>query len=436
MNANDSMNMTFDPATYQPSEFAQVLTHFDQVITVDPHRSTPDNPLGVIADGAIAMDMDYIRWVGPARELPDTWKSVEPLDFKGQIVFPGFIDSHTHPAFGGDRADEFEQRLQGKSYQAIAAEGGGILKTVTATRQTDLETLTSMVRSRFENALKFGVTTIEAKSGYGLTTESELKSLQAIKNASNTLPINVLPSFMGAHDFPPEYKDRPQAYVDLICSEMIPAVAEQGLAQFNDVFCETGYFTVEQSRQILECGLEHGLKPRLHANEFDDMGAAELALDMGCVSADHLLNLSPATIERFGKSQTVATLLPGTAFFLGLKDYAPARQLMNAGATVALATDFNPGSCMTQNLQLILTLGCLQMGMTPEQAIRAITMNAAHSLGVADDRGSLTPGKRADLAIFYLTSYQELLYQFGMNHLSQLWVGGERVQTNLNLIYY
>jgi imidazolonepropionase len=235
---------------------------------------------------------------------------------------------------------------------------------------------------------------------------------------------------MGGHDIPPEYKGNTEAYVDLLCNEMIPAVAEAGLAEFNDVFCETGYFDVAQSRRILEAGLAHGLKPRIHAEEFTDIEGAIMACDIGALSADHLLNLSDKGIARMAESETVATLLPGTAFYLRIKEYAPARKLIDAGATVALATDFNPGSCNSQNIQLMMALGCLQMGMMPHETIQAVTINAAKAVGRQLDRGSLTVGKRADIACFGISSWHELLYHFGVNHLSRLWIAGQPVGTS------
>lgn len=405
-----------------------VLKHFSQVITVDPKLSTPDNPLGIIENGAIALDeTGNIGWVGPTNTLPESWQKVHAVDYYGQIALPGLIDSHTHPVFTGNRADEFEARLQGKTYLEIAQAGGGILKTVRATREASLDELVHLTRQRLYHTMHFGITTVEAKSGYGLTTESELKSLQALKHVQEELPLDVLPTFMGAHDVPPEYKGKTDAYVDLVCQEMIPEVAKQGVAEFCDVFCETGYFSVAQSRKILETAQDHGMKSRIHAEEFTDIGGAVMATEMGALSADHLLCLSDDGIQKLAQSNTVATVLPGTAFYLQIKDYAPARKLIDAGATVALATDANPGSCHSENLHLMMVLGCLQMGMLPHEAIQAATLNAAKALGRSHDRGSLTPGKRADIGIYAIDNIHTLLYHFGINHLTQLWIQGQQV---------
>ncbi len=404
-----------------------IFTHLSELVTVDPARMSSENPLGVIPDGAIGINGTTIGWVGTTREIPDEWEEAQWIDQSGLIALPGLIDSHTHPVFAGQRADEFEARLQGKTYLEIAQGGGGILKTVSATRSVSFDDLFLLAESRILESMRFGVTTMEAKSGYGLTTASEIKSLEVLKALNEDLPVDILPTFMGAHDIPPEYKGKTEDYVDLVCNEMIPAVAESGLAQFCDVFCEQGYFSVAQSRRILETGLKYGLSPRIHAEEFSDLEGAIMAVELGAYSADHLLHLSDKGVHLLAESDTVATLLPGTAFYLRLKDYAPARKLLDAGATVALATDFNPGSCMSQNIQLMMTLGCLQMGMLPHEAIRAVTLNAAKALGKSHDRGSLTVGKRADIALFSLSTYHELLYHLGMNFLSQLWIEGEPV---------
>ncbi len=404
-----------------------LLTHLTEIVTVDPDRMTSENPLGCIPNGAIGIENEIIAWIGPADEVPGDWQDAEILDQEGLVALPGLIDSHTHPVFAGDRADEFEARLQGKTYLEIAQAGGGILKTVMATRAASFNQLLDLTESRILESMRFGVTTLEAKSGYGLTTASELKSLEVLKSLQEDLPVDIVPTFMGAHDIPPEYKDNVDAFVDLVCEEMIPAVAEQKLARFCDVFCETGYFSVAQSRRILETGMAYGLAPRIHAEEFSDLEGAIMASELGAFSADHLLNLSDKGIRRLAESNTVATLLPGTAFYLRLKEYAPARRLLDAGATVALATDFNPGSCMSQNIQLMMTLGCLQMGMLPHEAIRAVTLNAAKALGLAHDRGSITVGKRADLAFFNVRSYHDILYHYGVNHLTQLWIAGAPV---------
>lgn len=402
-----------------------IFHHLNQLVTVDPDLNTPENPLGVIPDGALAVESGKIAWTGPSDEIaPKDYPDAQWVDGRGRILLPGLVDSHTHPIFGGNRADEFEMRLAGATYLDIAAKGGGIRKTVEATRQASEEELFQLAQQRLLTMLSFGVTTVEAKSGYGLDWDSELKSLRVIKRLQDSLPVSVIPTYMGAHDIPPEYKETPDAYVDLLCTQQIPDVAKTGLAEFCDVFTEKGYFTVEQTRRILETARAHGMKLKVHAEEFCDFGGAVLAGELGAVSADHLLHLSDQGIQAMKRGGTVATLLPGTAYYLRLKDYAPARKILDAGVPVALATDFNPGSCMCNNLQLIMHLACLQMGMLPAEVIKAVTLNGAMAVDRHHDRGSLTPGKRADLALFAADSYNELLYHFGVNHLTQVYIQG------------
>lgn len=397
-----------------------------QVVTVEGPDVTLDNPLGVIANGSIVVAKGKITWVGPANELnPAGYPNAEVIDATGHILLPGLVDSHTHPVFAGDRASEFEQRLQGVSYLEIAKAGGGIRKTVEATRQASEEELYELAKARLLTMLSFGVTTVEAKSGYGLDWASEEKSLRVLQRLTRELPISLRITYMGAHDIPPEYKANPDVYVDVLCKEHLPRVAKNRLADFCDVFCEAGYFSVDQSRRILEMARELGLGLKIHAEEFTDLGGAKLAGELGALSADHLLHISDDGIGALKTGRTVATLLPGTAFYLRLRDYAPARKLLDAGVSVALATDFNPGSCMSENLQLIMTLACLQMGMTPAEVIRGVTLNGAKAVDCHRDRGSITVGKRADLTLFRVGSYNELLYHFGVNHLAQVYVEGQ-----------
>lgn len=403
-----------------------VIQNLAQLVTV-PAEPVANNPLGVIPDGALVMDDGRIIWIGSTSALPAQYVDAERLDGTGKILTPGLIDAHTHTIFAGNRADEFEMRLQGKTYLEIAAAGGGIAKTVTSTRQADEQELVALTRARLTRMLGFGVTTVEVKSGYGLDFSSELKCLSVLRDLQNDAVVDIIPTFMGAHDIPPEYKNRVDEYVDLVCREMIPAVANAGLAEFCDVFVEKGYFDVAQSRRVLECAREHGLKLRVHAEEFCDLGGAVLAGEMRATSADHLLHLSDVGIAALKTGGTVATLLPGTAFYLRLKDYAPARKLLDAGVPVALATDFNPGSCAIENLQLIMSLAALQMGMTPTEILRAVTVNAAMAVDRHHDRGSLEVGKRADLVLWNAATYNELLYRVGVNLVEQVFVQGERV---------
>lgn len=404
-----------------------LLYNIGQLVTVEPERMTAENPLGIIADGAIRIEDGKIAWLGTSSEVKRAdFPYHHWMDAKGKLVMPGLIDSHTHTIFAGDRADEFEMRLQGKTYLEIAQAGGGILKTVTATRQAEKTTLHSLTRQRLQRMLNLGVTTVEVKSGYGLDFDSEIKCLEVLQDVQQDSPVSLVPTYMGGHDIPPEYQGRTDAYVDLLCNEQIPVVAERKLAVFCDVFCEKGYFDVAQSRRILETARQHGLKLKIHAEEFCDLGGATLAGELGAVSADHLLNISDEGIAALKAGGTVATLLPGTAFYLRIKDYAPARKLIAAGVPVALATDFNPGSCVIDNLQWIMALACLQMNMTPVDVIKAVTFHAARALDLQHDRGSLAVGKRADIALFDVGGYNELLYRMGSNLLSSVFVGGQQ----------
>jgi len=332
------------------------------------------------------------------------------IDCQNCLVTPGFVDPHTHPVFWQGREIEFARRIAGATYQEIAAEGGGIRSSIAGVRKADYQELRQAVKNRLDRFLNLGTTTIEAKSGYGLSTESELKSLEILADLNEDHSIDIMPTFMGAHAFPAEYADDPDQYVDLLCEEMIPAVARQGIARYCDVFCENGYFSVAQSRRILEAGSQAGLIPRLHADEFEDSGAAELAAEMKAVSADHLMAVSGEGMNAMAKAGVIATLLPGTTFFLGQHNYAPARELIDRGITIALATDFNPGSCHIQSMPFIISLACLQLKMTIEEAFTAATYNSARAIGMEAKIGSLTVGKQADVIIWGIKNLMEIPY--------------------------
>ncbi len=403
-----------------------LINHIGQLVTVDAARMTVDNPLGIIENGAILFENGKIAWIGQSSEINRAdYPSADWIDAQGRVLLPGLIDSHTHTIFAGDRANEFEMRLQGKSYLEIAQSGGGILKTVQATRNATEAELSTLTLQRLKRMLALGVTTVEIKSGYGLDFTSEMKCLEVLKGLKPQTPVSIVPTYMGGHDIPPEYQGQTDAYVDLLCTQQIPEVADRCLAEFCDVFCEAGYFDVAQSRRILETARKYGLKLKIHAEEFCDLGGAELAGALQATSADHLLHISDEGIAALKAGGVVATLLPGTAFYLRIKEYAPALKLIQAGVPVALATDFNPGSCMIDNLQLIMALACLQMNMPPVDVIKAVTIHAAKALDLQSDRGSLTVGKRADAALFDIASYNELLYRVGSNLLTDVYVAGK-----------
>ena len=342
-------------------------------------------------------------------------QSENAIDCGGKMVTCGFVDSHTHPVFLENRDEEYAMRLAGVTYEKIAEKGGGIVSSVEGVRNASEDELIDKVSQRMDRFIAGGTTTIEAKSGYGLDTESELKSLSVINKVHKSHAIDLIPTFMGGHAFPQEYSDDHDGYVNLICNEMIPAVAAQGIAVFNDVFCEEGYFTVAQSKRILETGKKYGLKPRLHADEFVDSGASELAGEVGAISADHLMAVSADGINALVENNVISTLLPGTTFFLGKSTYAPARELINSGMTLSLATDFNPGSCHIQSMPFIMTLACMHLGMTVEESFQAATFHGAKALELEEKIGSIEVGKSADLIIWGISSLLDIPY-YVSNH--------------------
>lgn len=354
-----------------------------------------------VAHAAVAVRGGRLVYVGPESELPpDTVPAgTAVLDAGGAAAVPGFVDAHTHIAYAGDRDGEIRQRLAGASYRDIAAAGGGIVRSVAATRAASPETLVSLLRSRLDEMMLCGTTTAEVKSGYGLETAAEIRSLEAIRAAGEGHPMGIVPTFLGAHEVPPEHRDRRERYVDTVVAEMIPEVARRGLAAFADVFCEEGVFTVEESRRILEAGRAAELGLRIHADELCWTGGAELAAEMGARSADHLLFVSDAGMSALARAGCAATLLPSAAFYLRLARYAPARSLVEAGVPVALATDGNPGGGLSPSMPFAMALACFAMGLSLEEALTAATLNAAYSLGIDGDTGSLETGKRGDLVI-------------------------------------
>lgn len=380
-----------------------------------PRRSgAAMNEIGVLHNADVAIDGDTIEWVGQHGER--SFPGAERLDCTGRTVLPGFVDSHTHIVFAGNRSGEFAARLRGVSYQEIAAAGGGILSTMRAVRESTLQEIVEQCRPLVRNAFRHGSTTIEAKSGYGLDTESELKLLEAIAVLNREEAPTLVPTFLGAHDMPPEHRENREAYITEIIEQMIPQVAERGLAEFCDVFSDTGYFTVEESERIFGAARRHGMRARVHADELSSFGGAEMAARIGALSADHLLMISDEGIEHMREAGVIATLLPGTAFYLRLP-YAPARRMIEQDMAVALATDCNPGSNMCENMQMTIALACMGMRMTVEEAITASTLNGAAALGISDRVGSIAPGMQADLAIFDVKDYPEIAYHYGVNHV-------------------
>jgi imidazolonepropionase len=377
--------------------------------------------LGVIADGAVVIQNGKITDFGPTKavmtRLGEAGRDLslfETIDAAGKAVLPGFVDSHTHFVFGGYRADEFSWRLKGDSYMDILERGGGILSTVRATRAASREELIESGRKRLDSMLSFGVTTLEGKSGYGLDLETEIKQLEVMAELNRLHPVDVVSTFMGAHVAPPEYRGREDAYIDFLLSAVLPEVASRHLAEFCDVFCEKNVFSVEQSRRLLTSAAKAGLRPKLHADEIVSLGGAELAAEIGALSADHLLHASDAGIAAMAEAGVVATLLPVTAFSLR-EPYARGRLMIDAGCAVALATDFNPGSCFSESIPLVAATAALYMNLSPEEIVTALTINGAAALGRAAVTGSLDCGKQGDVVILENPSYRFIPYHIGVS---------------------
>jgi imidazolonepropionase len=379
------------------------------------------NELDVIENGAVIVDGGTISWCGRMEDLTmSKLKESEVLDCIDSVVIPGFVDSHSHLLFAGYRDDEFAMRSAGMTYQEIATKGGGILKTVSGVRQASKKDLKKNARKWIDRLLAHGTTTVEVKSGYGLEMDSEIRMLEAITELNNEEVMTIVPTFLGAHAIPPEYSsDTIGDYVRDVTDRMIPYIGSKKLAAFCDVFCEQGYFDLEAARTILVQGKRFGLLPKIHAEELTALGGAELAADVGAISADHLEHVSDAGIRALAQSGVVATVLPGVSFFLN-HPHAPVRKLIDAGVPVAIATDFNPGSCMSYDMPLMMTIACAQMQMTPEEAITASTLNGAAALNLSDTLGSIEVGKRADMVVLDIPSYTHLAYRFGEIHVSKV----------------
>jgi imidazolonepropionase len=419
-------------AVKQPVDL--LIKNAGQVLTMAGYSERPKvgaelNDLGLVAGGAVAaLDGKIVR-VGKSSEVEgdvELLPHARVVDAWRKVVMPCFVDPHTHVVFAGSREAEFELRLKGATYLEIHQAGGGILSSVRSTLGATFSELVESARRRLDRLLGQGVGTVEVKSGYALTTEGELRMLEVVKHLAREHPLDLVPTFLGAHSFPAEYRERRDDFVKLVCSEMIPRVAQAGLAEFCDVFCDEGVFSVEQSEQILETGKKYGLLPVIHADEIAPVGAAELAARVGAVSASHLLKVSDRGMEMMAEKGVIAVLLPGTAFFL-MEPYAPARKMIEAGVAVVLSTDRNPGSSPTESMQLIITLACLQMKMTPAEALSAATINAAHALRRAHLVGSLETGKQADILIMDAPDYRYIPYHFGVNLVESVYKRGRRV---------
>jgi imidazolonepropionase len=387
-----------------------------------PQRGKDLGRLAIIENGALLVRDEKIITIGSTSELRAAYPDEEELDAEGHVVLPGFVDPHTHLVWAGDRAAEFEMRLAGKTYLEILASGGGILSTVRATRQAGLDSLVSQTRARARSIFHHGTTTAEAKTGYGLEITSELVQLQALLELDAEGPLEILPTFLGAHAIAPEYRERPEEYTRLLCAQMLPAVrrwweknAPLRPLPFVDVFCETGAFTLSQSRLILETAKGLGFPLKIHADEFANLGGASLAVELGAASADHLVKTSAEDIAALARSETVAVALPCTPFGLADPYYTPAKEILHAGGLLAVASDINPGTAWCESMQFVIALACRYLKLTPAQAIAAATINAAAAIGCARRLGSLEPGKQADVLILNVNDYRHLGYRFGSN---------------------
>lgn len=419
------------PAGFEQASNAKILIkHASELVTCAgqaPKKGASMNDLNIIPDGALLAENGIITWAGATAELPaidETQYTV--IDAGGRCVLPGFVDSHTHFVFGGYRPEEFFWRLNGTPYLEILSRGGGILSTVQATRAAAAAELKQSAAKRLAEMLSMGVTTVEGKSGYGLDCDTELRQLSVMGELNQEQPVEIVPTFLGAHAVPPDYKGKTDEYVEYIINQVLPAVTKQGIAEFCDVFCEQGVFSIDQSRKLLQAAQNLGMKAKLHADEIVALGGAELAGELKAVSADHLLQATDAGIAALAKNGVVATVLPATAFCLR-ESYARARTMIDSGVPVALATDFNPGSCFTQSIPMVIALAAIQLKMTAAEIVTALTCNGAAAVGRQDKIGSLERGKQADIIILDYPSHLFLVYNAGMNIVDKVIKKGQVV---------
>lgn len=408
-----------------------IIINIGQLTTMQsrnqPKTGSQMKEVGLMKSAGIAIKDGRILDLGGSQEIAAKYSWLERIDAEGRILTPGFVDSHTHPVFVHTREDEFALRLAGKSYVEISQAGGGIRSSITATRAASVDQLVEYSLPRIKRMMALGTTTLEAKSGYGLDTKSELKQLQAIKRLNEVLPIDIVATFMGAHEFPPEYKDDHQGYIQLLINEMLPAVKDQGIAEFCDIFTEAHVYSISESRQVLQAAKELGFKLKMHADEIEAIGGAELAAELGCISADHLGAASDAGINALKTAGVIPTLLPATLFSLAAKKYARGREMIDWGLPVAIATDFNPGSCNCDSLPFTMSLACLNMGLTPLEALSAVTINAACALDQQKQVGSLEIGKQADIIFWDIPSLNFIPYHLGSSHIDRVFKNGKLI---------
>ena len=393
------------------------------------------NKINIIENAYIAVKNGKILAIGVGDEFGNLCgEDTKIHDAEGLLVTPGLIDSHTHLIHGGSRENEFSMKLNGVPYIEILNNGGGILSTVKATKEASEEELYKKAKKSLDRMLEFGVTTVEEKSGYGLELNTEVKQLEVARVLDKNHPVDLVHTFLGAHAVPVEYKENHKAYIDILVDVMMPKIKDMGLAEFCDVFCEEGVFTIEESEYILQKAKEMGYKLKIHADEIESLGGAELAAKLGCVSADHLMAASDEGIKMMAQNNVVANILPATSFNLN-KDYADCRKMIDMGAIVSLSSDYNPGSCPSENLQLVMQLGCLHLKMTPNEVLTAVTINAAYAIDRADKIGSIEVGKNADFVVFDAPNVEYLMYHFGINHIKKVYKNGKLVVDNKVVVY-
>lgn len=403
-----------------------LITNIGQLLPMDaggPVKGAAMNDITILEDAAIAIKDGNVMWIGSMEKATDI-QAKKTIDAKGKLVTPGLVEPHTHLVFGGSREEEMAMKQQGVPYLDILAQGGGILSTVRSTRQAPYDTLLERALFHLDRMAMHGITTVEAKSGYGLDKETELKQLRVAKEANTKHPLDIVSTFMGTHAIPPEYKDDPEEFLAEMMA-LFPEIKQEHLAEFVDIFTETNVFSVEQSRRYLQAAKEAGFGVKIHADEIDTLGGTELAVEMGAVSAEHLAVASDAGIEDLAASDTIGVILPGTIFYLGTGTYARAREMIDAGAALAISTDFNPGSSVTENLQLIMSLAALRLNMSPAEIWHAVTVNAAYAIDRGHEAGSIAEGKNADIVIWDADNYMYIPYHYGVNHANTVIKNGK-----------
>lgn len=403
-----------------------LLTNIGELLPMDkagPVKGKEMNDITIIKDGAIGIKDGKVAWIGTAEDAK-VFTAHQVIDAKGKLVTPGLIDAHTHLVFGGSREEEMALKQQGVPYLDILAKGGGILSTVRATREATFEELYEKAKFHLDRMASYGITTVEAKSGYGLDRETELKQLRVVQKLQEDHPVDLVSTFMGAHAIPEQYKHHPEAFLDEML-HLLDDIKAENLAEFVDIFTETGVFSVDQSRKYLLAAKEKGFDVKIHADEIDPLGGTELAVEIGAVSADHIAVASDEGVKQLANSNTIGVVLPGTSFYLGKDDYGRAREMIDAGAAIALSTDFNPGSSVTENLQLIMSIAAVRLKMSPAEIWHAVTINAAHAINRGDVSGSLAVGRRADLVLWDAPNHLYIPYHYGVNHVNTVFINGK-----------